>query len=231
MSIRLALGSILLGLAGSIGAAEEPSAAVQDFEGTYCPGKYPGDAPGEVKLTSEWKSDGKQSLHIDPGLNSVIEEFKAVDWNAHNTLRLHLKYDGKDAAQLGFEIIDEIGRQNYWNRHLNSYALKPGEQVIDIDYAGGLYRGEPTSKFRGPAKTPVDVTKIKRIGFTNGGKSPLHLDQIEVVKLKRLETPGGFAFDFGGPNAPVMSSFIGITPTTHYAEDKGYGLIGDGWTL
>ncbi|MBA2479472.1 MAG: hypothetical protein H0V44_02325 [Planctomycetes bacterium] len=231
MSQRFALCLILLGLAGFAGAADEPSASVQDFEGTYLPGKYPGDAPGEVTLSTAWKSDGKQSLRIDPGLNSVVEQFKPVDWSAHNTLRLHLKYEGKEPAQMGFEIVDAIGRENYWNRHLNSFALKPGEQVIDIDYAGGIYRGEPTSKFRGPAKMPVDVTKIQRIGFTNNGTAALHIDRMEVVKVKRLETPGGFAFDFGGPKSTVMSNFIGIVPTTRYAEDRGYGLNGDGWTL
>jgi hypothetical protein len=203
----------------------EPTAKLQDFEGAYQTEKYPAGNPGSVSLSKEWKADGEQSLKIDPSLMSAIT-LKMKDWSGYNTVRFSVRNAGERNSVIGFEISDELGTKNYWNRYQSNFTVKPGEHVIAIDFSGGLYRGEPTSRYRGPVKTPVDVTKIVRLIISNSGTAPLFVDKVQLVKVNPLATPGGFAFDFGGPKSIVMSQFTGVEPTTMYSADAGYGMVG-----
>jgi hypothetical protein len=165
-------------------------------------------------------------LVIGPAGGGVIEDLKLKDWRGYNTFRATIVNSGTEPEDLTFEIIDTPGTTNYWNRHIEMATLKPGENVLDLDYSGGLYRGEPTSHWRGPIKTPVEMDKLARVTFYHQGKAKLSVTKLELVKVKQLTTPGAFAFDFGGPLSSVMTQFIGVKPDSLYVAEKKYGFVG-----
>jgi hypothetical protein len=165
-------------------------------------------------------------IEVQPGEVKAIEQPAISDWKGYNTYRITVVNTGTAPSDLSFEIIDQPGKSNYWNRHVAMAPLDPGENVIDTDFSGGLYRGEPTSHWRGSIQTPVETDKIARLTFYNGGKSPIRVTKVELVKVKQITTSGGFAFDFGGDVSTVMSQFIGVRPGTLYAADKKFGFVG-----
>ena len=175
ISVSLLLSLLLLSSAAvrAVAAEPEPSVVLQDFEGAYKPNQWSAkENPGKVAVSTEWKGMGQESLKIDPGLATTIDDLKLKDWSQYNTLRITLHLAGDEPAQMNFEIRDPEGSKNYWNRHINYYTLRPGDQVLDVDYSGGLYRGEPTSHWRGPVKTPVDVLPPHLGPRVSRGKNP-----------------------------------------------------------
>jgi hypothetical protein len=188
-----------------------------------------------VGSASGVEDEPKASLSdIDPAHPLAIPSEQAIaienpqlrNWNGYNTYRITVVNQGTEPADLTFEITDTPGRSQYWDRHVDMASLKPGENVIDTDFSGGLYRGEPTSHWRGTISTPIEIDKIARLTFYNGSKHTIAVTRVEVVKVKQLTTPGGFAFDFGGERSAVMRQFIGITPSTLYVADKKFGFVG-----
>jgi len=220
MPIRHMFCALLL--ASLVGAAEKTT-VIQDFEQPFDVVKWPGDAPGEVAFSSEWKADGKQSLRIDPGLMTAIETMSLKNWSGYTHLRLRFRNPGQ-ATTVGFELVDHNG--SFHERHQNGFGIQPGESTIEMGFSGGLWRGEENRPYRGKIKTPIDISRISRFSLTNSGSTPIWVDQIEVVAVPPITCPGGFAFDFGKAGVQVMNQYIGIDQNRRYAADPGYGLLG-----
>ena len=53
----------------------------------------------------------------------------------------------------------------------SSFGAPPGDHVIELDFSGGLWRGEENRPYRGAAKGPIDIGKISRLAFVNRGTS------------------------------------------------------------
>lgn len=213
-----------LGIAQAVRGEDEPSAVVQDFEQAFDINKWPGDKPGVVGFSKEWKADGEQSLRIDAGLMAAISTLKLKDWKGYTLLRISVNNKTDKTVSVGFELQDQ--HTVFLDRHQNGFGVLPGEHTIELDFSGGLWRGEENAPYRGPTKGPIDVGGITRVSFTNGGDGPIFIDKMEVVKVKKLETAGGFAFDFGKTGHQVMGQYIGIHENTAYKEQPGYGMTG-----
>ncbi|MCZ7644829.1 MAG: hypothetical protein M5U26_06030 [Planctomycetota bacterium] len=220
---------LCLGLPAAVHAQELESAVVQDFEQDFEVSKWPGDKPGEVAFSKDWKADGERSLRIDPGLMSALSTLKLRDWKGYSVLRVHMQNAGEQAASVGFELQDQ--HTSFHERHQNGFGVPPGEQTVELDISGALWRGEENKPYRGKIKTPIDTGNITRLSFTNQGSGPVFIDKIEVVKLKKLETAGGFAFDFGKAGTQVMRDFQGVFHNTRFDAAKGFGLLADGRAL
>ncbi|HYE07020.1 MAG TPA: hypothetical protein VEL07_15995 [Planctomycetota bacterium] len=219
----------LLTLAAAAVGADEVR-LLQGFEAGYQPSTY-GDAPGAVELSAEWASDGSSSLRIDPQLITSVEDLATYDWTGSTALRVHARNPGATAINVSFELFDHQA-SGYWDRHIDSFGVAPGDQVIDIDISGpgALWRSEANGPYRGSIKTPIEIGRIKRMAFQNRGDAPLFIDRLELVRVEPLTTAGGFAFDFGSGGA--MPQFIAVDKDTAYAADRGYGMLGgDGWTV
>ena len=221
------LGVWYMCMASVVGVAaesDEPSALVQDFEQAFEINKWPTDHAGEIAFSRDWKADGAQSLRIDAGLVAALEVLKLTDWRGYTVLRLHLYNPSDTAVPIGFELQDQ--HKSFPNRHQNAFGVAAGESVIDMDISGGLWRGEENRPYLGSIKTPIDIGRITRLTLGNQGMGPVHLDKIEVVQVRKLETPGGFAFDFGRAGTQVMGQFAGVFHNMAYDVERGYGMIG-----
>ncbi len=209
----------------TLGAQDVAAKVVQDFEGNIEINKWPPKNPGTVTLSSDWKKDGMHSIKIDPGLMFCISQFKTQNWTGFSILRIYLKNPGDQAVNVGFELQDRHTSFRY--RHQNSFGVVPGESAIEMDVGGGLWRGEQNAPFRGlPNKNPIDISLITRIAFTNNGKVPIYVDRLEVVKKKKIEAPGAFAFDFGPGHTQVAPQMIGIFHDTAYSAKRTFGMVG-----
>jgi hypothetical protein len=206
-----------------IGRAEE-TATVLDFETDFAINKWPTDRAGEITFSSEWKADGARSLKIDAGLMSALDAMKLKNWSGYTMLRIAVNNPTGQTVAVGFELQDQ--HTQFHERHQNGFGVQPGESVIELDFSGGLWRGEENKPYRGKIKTPINVNSITRVSFTNQGTGAIYLDKIEVVKVKKLETPGGFAFDFGKAGTQVMGQFTGVFHNSAYDKTKGFGLHG-----
>ncbi|GMV79942.1 MAG: hypothetical protein AMXMBFR7_11260 [Planctomycetota bacterium] len=220
--VMLVLGLYLA--VAMVAAEEDPSAVVQDFEQAFEISKWPPEKPGEIAFSKDWKADGAHSLRIDAGLMAALSTLKLKDWNGYSVLRIRVNNPTDKTVSIGFELQDQHG--HFHERHQNGFGVQPGEHTIELDFSGGLWRGEENKPYRGKIKTPIDVGRITRVSFTNGGEGAIFLDRMEVVKVKKLETPGGFAFDFGKTGHQVMGQYLGVHENTMYEDQRGYGMLG-----
>src|SRR5262249_33473325 len=131
----------------------------------------------------------------------------------------------QETAHLDLEIQDN--HTTLYDRHQRSFGVPPGDQRILLDFSGGLWRGEENRPYRGTVKTPIDVSKITRLAFTNQGPGPIYLDRIALLLSPKIEAKGAFAFDFGPAGSQVMGQTIGVIETTRYTPERGYGFLGD----
>ncbi len=202
-------------------SVEEEAVTVQDFERPFEVGKWPEDAL--VEFSRAWSYDGRTSLKLGDESMAAISELAATNWSGYDILRLHVNVPGHKGCALGVEIQDD--HTSFHNRHQNNASAPPGESTIDIDIAGDLWRGEVGRPYR-DVKTPINKGNISRLGLFAHG-APLYVDGIQLIKLARLATPGGWAFDFGGPSTPVQSQWTGVFPETKWDGNKGYGFAGE----
>ena len=98
--------------------------------------------------------------------------------------------------------------------------------MIELDFSGGLWRGEENRPYRGSVKTPLDVAHVTRLAFVDRGDGPLYVDRVELVDVPPLATPGGYAFDFGHTGKQVMGQTTGVFETNRYDLDRGFGFLG-----
>jgi hypothetical protein len=196
---------------------------VQDFEKPIKLGKWPMNAPAEPVLSSEWATDGKQSLKIEPGLLAHFQELAERDWTPYSMLRLHVRNTGAKTATLLLELQDEH-RESH-ERHWNEIGVPPGDQVVDFDIAGALWRGTEDFPYRGEVKTPINKADIRSVAFKNRGDAVVFVDQVEVVKTKVLDFDGAYAFDLGPENSRVMRQTTGVFETTIYTPERRYGFV------
>ena len=201
-----------------------PVARVQDFERDITLHRWPKDARGGVAFSTEWSADGKRSLRLDPGLMVSFTELGASDWSAHAVLRFTVHNPGARTAGLGLDLQDT--HEAFDDRHQHSFGAPPGDHVVELDFSGGLWRGEENRPYRGAEKTPLDVSRITRVAFTNQGDAPLFIDRVEIVKVPPLATPGGFAFDLGLAGKQVMGQTLGVFESTPYTPGRGHGFLG-----
>ncbi|MBA2481801.1 MAG: hypothetical protein H0V44_14145 [Planctomycetes bacterium] len=219
----IALSIILIPAACA--AQGDETALLQDFEGAYQTNKWPGDHKASITVSTEWKSDGQKSLKMEPGPATSLEDLKLKNWTGYTTLRFHAHNPGTKVANISFELYDPKAT-TYWDRHLNSFGVQPGDQVIDVDFSGGLWRSETNNPYKGAHKTPIEIDKIVRMALTNQGTTPIYIDQVEIVKVAKIAVPGGFAFDFGRSNTTVMGQYTGVTEASVYDQAKGFGFVG-----
>ncbi|HYF51899.1 MAG TPA: hypothetical protein VEJ63_20995 [Planctomycetota bacterium] len=226
MKFSLSLAVFFL-LSFTLTAADDPDelkrATVLDFETALNINKWPEDKPGEIKTTDEWQTEGAKSLKIDAGLMAAITELKLKNWNDYSLLRFRFKNTTDQTVIVGFELQDE--NTTFHDRHQNGFGVPPGEHTIELFFTGGLWRGEENKPYR-KLKTPINIGNITRMSFTNTGNGPIYLDQVEVIKLKTLSVPGGFAFDFGKAGTQLMFNFQRVSETSEYDAAKGFGLLG-----
>jgi hypothetical protein len=201
-----------------------PVALVQDFERDLTLHPWPKDAKGGASLSTAWSADGKRSLRLDPGLMVSFTELAVSDWSAHAVLRFTVHNAGARTAGLGLDLQDT--HDAFDERHQRSFGAAPGDSVIELDYAGGLWRGEENRPYRGAVKTPLDVAHITRVAFTNHGEAPLFIDRLEIVKVPALRTPGGVALDLGLAGKQVMGQTVGVFETSLYTPERGHGFLG-----
>ncbi|NQZ68387.1 MAG: hypothetical protein HRT89_09970, partial [Lentisphaeria bacterium] len=207
--------------------AQEKTTLVQDYETDFPLDKWPPNHKGEISFSTQWKKDGKRSLRIDPGLVLASSVFKTRNWKGASYIRLHVYNPNKQKIiTVSFELTDHHKR--FHERHQNVFGVPPGEKTIDIDVAGGLWRGEENRPYKGKIKTPIDLSRITRLALGNtSGVGSVYIDRIEIVYMPKLATPGGFAFDFGKVGTQVMGQMIGVFNTSKYSSKRGYGLLGN----
>ncbi len=219
------LASLIGGCHHKVDPAHLPDVAVvQSFERDLTVKRWPKTGPGEAVLSTDWAADGKRSLRLDPGTMGSFKELAVSDWTGYGALRFTVHNPGARTAGLGLEIQDD--HQAFDDRHQHSFGAPPGDHVIELDFSGGLWRGEENRPYRGAMKAPLDTTHVTRLAFDNRGAGPVYIDRIELVKVPPLLTPGGFAFDFGRAGKQVMAQTTGIFDTTRYAPERGFGLLG-----
>ena len=199
------------------------SPIVQDFEGRAGLSKWPRDALGAVETSTEWKADGEASLRIDPGLLASIGALRRSDFRGHDALRVHVHNTSERLAPLGFELVDD--NDTLYDRHKNAFGAPPGDSVLEIDLTGDLWRGEENRPYRGPTKTPIDLSDVERIGFENRGDRPVFIDGLELVKHPLPVPPGAFAFDFGRRGSRVMGKTTGVFEDSAHDPAKGFGFV------
>jgi hypothetical protein len=200
------------------------SAIVQDFEASPSIKKWPREGRGAAEISTEWHDDGARSLKIGAGIQASFSDLHTSDWSPFSVLRFHLHNPADHTVELGLEIQDD--HTDFSARFQRSFGVLPGDQVIELDLGGSLWRGEENRTYRGDVKTPLDLARISRLGFINHGNGDLFVDGIAVEKRARVEAPGAFAFDFGKENFPVMSQSVGVFETTRYTPDRGFGMLG-----
>lgn len=200
-----------------------PVAVVQDFEHRLRIKRWPWFASGVAAVSKAWSVDGARSLEIDPGVMASFTDLRLHDWTGYAVLRFTVHNPGARTAALGFEIQDEHGELA--ERHQHRFGAPPGDHVIELDFSGGLWRGEENRPYRGRVKTPISIERITRLAFTNAGSSPLFVDRIELVKVPPLATPGGFTFDLGRRGQQVMGQTVGVFEDTIYTPERGYGFL------
>ncbi len=158
-----------------------------------------------------------------------FEDLAVSDWTGYGALRFTVHNPGRATAGLGLEIQDD--HQGFDDRHQHSFGAPPGDHVIELDFSGGLWRGEENRPYRGEVKGPIDVARVTRLAFVNRGDGPIYVDRVELVKVPPLATPGGFAFDFGRSGKQVMGQTTGVFETTAYTPALGFGLLGPAGSL
>src|SRR5580704_6911107 len=205
-------------------AARPAVILIQGFEGGVSVRTWPRDAAGKAEVSTAWSADGARSLRLDPGVMGAFHDLAVTDWTGYAVLRFQAHNPGPRTAGLVVEIQDE--HEDLRDRHEHAFGLLPGDHALEIDFSGGLWRGEENRPYRGAVKTPLDVARITRLGFTNGGDAPIFIDRIELVKAAPLAAPGAFAFDFGPAGKQVMGQTLGVFETTAYDAARGYGMLG-----
>ncbi len=150
----------------------------------------------------------------------AIEEMNTRNWSPYQFLRFHIRVPGRQGAHIGLEIADSMS--GYHNRHQNSASASAGDSVISVDIGANLWRGERNRPYR-DNKTPINKKRIQRFSFT-ATDTEFYVDKIELMKSASPACPGAYAFDFGGENQPVQSGWIGLSPSTCWQEENGYGL-------
>lgn len=226
---RLAAIAIALSIAGPASCRRKapdagPLRVVQDFEGDVAIKRWPKDGHGDAALSAEWSADGKRSLKLGPGMMGSFTELATHDFRGYDVLRFQTHNPGGETIVLGIEIQDD--HTDFTDRHQSTFGAAPGDRAIEIDFSGGLWRGEENRPYRGKQKTPIDASKITRLAFINRGNGPLYIDAIALVRVPKIATPGGFAFDFGRAGSQVMGQTLGVFDTTRYSPERGYGMLG-----
>jgi hypothetical protein len=200
------------------------TAIVQDFEASPSIKKWPKDARGTAEISTEWHADGARSLKIGPGIHASFSDLHTTDWSPFTVLRFHVHNPQDRTVELGLELQDD--HTDFSDRFQRSFGVVAGDQVIELDLGGGLWRGEENRAYRGDVKTPIDVAQITRVGFLNGGPGDLFIDSVAVEKRARVEAPFAFAFDFGKEGLPIMPQSTGVFETTLYTKERGFGMLG-----
>ena len=200
------------------------TAVVQDFEASPSIKKWPRDARGTAEISTEWRDDGARSLKIGPGIQASFSDLRVTDWSPFSVLRVHVHNPLDHTVQLGLELQDD--HTEFSARFQRSFGALPGDQVIELDLTGSLWRGEENLAYRGEVKTPIDLARVTRVGFTNGGAGDLFVDAIVIEKRAPVAAPGAFAFDFGKEGLPIMPQTTGVFETTLYTPERGFGMLG-----
>ncbi len=199
-------------------------ATVQDFEHGLTVKRWPKTGPGTAALSTDWSADGTRSLKLDAGMMGSFTDLAVSDWTGYGALRFTVHNPGTSTLGLGLEIQD--GHEGFDDRHQHSFGAPPGDRVIELDFSGGLWRGEENRPYRGEVKGPIDTAHVTRLAFVDRGEGPLYVDRVELVKVAPLVTPGGFAFDFGRAGKQVMAQTTGVFEATTYTPERGFGLLG-----
>jgi hypothetical protein len=200
------------------------TAIVQDFESAPSIKKWPKDARGTAEISTEWHDDGTRSLKIGPGVQASFSDLHTSDWSPFSVLRFHVHNPTDRTVELGLEIQDD--HTDFSARFQRTFGVVAGDQAIELDLGGGLWRGEENRPYRGDVKTPIDTAKISRVGFLNRGQGDLFIDGLVVEKRARIAAPFSFAFDFGTEGLPVMPQSTGVFETTLYTPERGFGMLG-----
>lgn len=217
----LMVGLILLSMVHFSLAQAADSIVIQDFERDLDISPWPEGA--KFEYSTKWSADGKRSLFLTRGTMVAISQMATNDWSGYQVWRFHVNVPGDEGVMIGLELADD--GPGHLNRHQNSTSAPPGESVVEVDISGDLWRGEVNRAYR-LLKTPIDKKNIRRLAFTAQG-GDIYIDKVELVKIVPITTPGGFAFDFGRTGGLVQGQWTGVTPSTTWDPQRGYGIEGE----
>ena len=216
---------LVLALPRSAACEEPPPKLIQDFEDPLTVGKWPPDGSGVAAASADWSADGTHSLRIDSGLLATFDTGTAANWRGYSVLRLQAHNPSDRTVAVGLVLTDRLSGQ-YFDRHQEDFGVPPGDHTVELEIGEGLWRGQPCTPYRGSLKTPLDISQIVRVSFENAGPRSVYIDRLELTNLPKLETAGGFAFDFGTRTTPVMNQFVGVFDSTLYTPERGRGMAG-----
>lgn len=200
---------------------------VQDFEGAVELNPWP--AGKRLEFSSEWKVDGERSVRLYDGVFFAFSKLAVKDWTGFDLLRIHTFVPGDKGVVTAVELTDR--HRAFHNRHQNQASAAPGEGVIELDISGDLWRGEVNRPYRGNVKTPIEKNDIRRIAVGAKGGDVM-IDKVEIVKTRKLATPGGKAFDFSRKGHLVQGQYAGVDERTIYNPSIGHGFHRSGaWGL
>ncbi len=222
----IVLASLAAGCGGCAPKKAPPGASaaiVQDFEDDPRIKTWPREGPATAAISSAWKASGERSLEIGPGVMASFSDLRVGDWTPFSVLQIHVRNTGAQTQELGLELQD--AHDDFAERHQSTLGVVPGDQTLELDFSGGLWRGEQNRPFRGAIKAPLDVSHLTRVAFTNRGRAPIFVDRLEVVARPKVEVAGAFAFDLGPAGSTVMGGTTAVFDTTLYSAERGFGLL------
>ncbi|MFB3891370.1 MAG: hypothetical protein ACE15C_05025 [Phycisphaerae bacterium] len=205
--------------------ASQPAVAlIQDFEELFELTVLPGEGLGSAGFSTEWKSDGAQSLKIEPGVLASFADLSTKDWRGYQVLRFHVRNTAAAPVNIQLELSDR--NPDPMDRYVRTIGVPAGEKTVEIDLNPYLWRGPEISPWRG-RRGWLELNRMARIGVRNLGRSAVFVDQFELAKAGLLAgPPGAFAFDFSRKEAPSMPQLIAINEDTMYTPQRGYGIAG-----
>ncbi len=160
----------------------ETTLLLQDFENEFSISKYPKDSPKTITFSKLWKSDGVQSLRIEESISATFEIMTLKDWTGYSKLRFYLSNTSTSEDRIMIQLKDGLVLDPNKDTHKEDIDLILGDQKVEIDLTGKMWRGDIKNQFPGEVKIPLDPSKMKGIIIYNYGSAPIFIDQFELVK-------------------------------------------------
>jgi hypothetical protein len=188
-----------------------PSMLLADFEDAA-----KGTAPfGQGTREVASPLTGTASLRLARGFASWDAP---LDWSQHDFLQFDV-HNPQAAPLLLYIEVRDVATKDYWTRVNYETLVPPGRSTVNLPTA--LYVGEKSRPGR-----PLLRDRITRFVVAVGDRGTLLFDDFRLIRIDRsaAAVPGMLAFDFGPPDAPLMTGFD-RGPTAGYSAGRGWGWV------